>query len=121
MCAKRDDALGVGRSRTYDTGCIEDADCGAGQICECGFDIGRCLSASCATDDDCGDGLCARLDDFGRCDDGSRAVSLYQCASGADACLFGKDCETFRCGIENGARACLERVPWSSPECVSGP
>lgn len=114
-------AFGGSLSANCDSGCVEDADCGPGRICECGWGIGECVSASCSTDADCGGGLCARVDDAGRCDDGSRRVLQYLCTSAEDTCLFSKDCATFRCGVEHGARACLETVDWLSPECAPGP
>lgn len=46
-----------------DYGCTQDADCSQGQICQCGAEIGACVSArDCKSDQDCQGGLCAQYD-----------------------------------------------------------
>lgn len=103
------------------SGCVEDADCDAGQICHCGSGIGNCVAATCATDADCDGELCALVEDLDRCDDRSRHSRQFACTTPADACVFSKDCASYRCVVENGARVCLERVDSDSAECAAEP
>jgi hypothetical protein len=52
--------------RTCFYGCVTDAECGAGKICECGSPIGACVPSSCQTDRDCSGGqLCASANSAG--------------------------------------------------------
>lgn len=71
-------------------GCVRDSDCSADQICECGYGVGRCVSASCKQDSDCGPtSFCASAPStFGGC---NRAPNRYLCQTARDAC-FGNDC-----------------------------
>lgn len=92
------------------SGCVEDADCDAGQICYCGTGIGKCVASTCTADADCKGELCAFIDDWGHCDDGSRRFTEFACTTPGDECLFALDCPTFRCGLASGARACLEEL-----------
>jgi hypothetical protein len=88
-------------------GCVTDADCGAGQVCLCGPNIGECRPASCSTDADCADGaLCGSYEDEPFC--GSIA---FACQIPRDQCSGDLDCNVGgACTIEHGA----------SPESVAG-
>lgn len=101
---------GPGGSTQCLSGCMQDADCAAGEICECLYEIGRCVAASCSTDADCNGGFCGLVEDRGLCDDGSTPSMQFLCTTVADSCRISQDCASFRCGVENGARACLETV-----------
>jgi len=76
-------------------GCVRDADCAAGQNCECGDPIGTCRATACATDASCPKGsLCASADlAWGGCASSPPARG-YQCQTQADTCLTNLDCTT---------------------------
>ena len=92
-------------------GCITDADCEAGQICECGDPVGRCRSASCTRDADCEAGsVCASTDlGWGGCT-WTPPERGYECQSSADTCLTDADCASPlpACAFEAGTRTCHE-------------
>jgi hypothetical protein len=77
-------------SGTCQSGCVDDADCGAGFICLC-TDLesptgGSCQPSNCKTDKNCGDGyLCASYN-------GSCSPDGYACQKSNDACLVDADC-----------------------------
>ncbi|MBK6519562.1 MAG: ferritin-like domain-containing protein [Polyangiaceae bacterium] len=78
------------------TGCVQDSDCGAGQVCMCGDPIGACVQADCATDADCGEELlCSTYVTEPGC--GGTAFSCQtpedECASDSD-CLSGEQCSS---------------------------
>ena len=77
-------------------GCVEDSDCGAGMICDCGDPVGTCVSArDCKSDGDCGEGgLCARYS----FNDGCFDDVGYACVSEKDECLLDEDCVENRSG-----------------------
>ncbi|MEY2936061.1 MAG: hypothetical protein RL033_6810 [Pseudomonadota bacterium] len=90
-------------------GCIADADCGPGFLCQCGDPVGTCQPANCQTDADCGDGLlCAR----GTRNTASSCYLSYEffCETPQDECRLDTDCpETpfgSSCAITDGARVC---------------
>jgi hypothetical protein len=89
------------------SGCVQDADCEAGNICVCGDPSthgGECQPSDCTTDADCGDGArCASL--VGPC--GSPA---FHCQTAQDACAAPKDCAGSVCYFDEGtrARACFD-------------
>ena len=69
-------------------GCVNDSECGAGQICECGDPIGRCVQAQCVSDADCASGfLCKAYDASGGC-----GQTTYTCQTAADTCGGDSDC-----------------------------
>ncbi len=97
------------------TGCIEDADCGAGMICLCGdLPMGQCVSAQCKVDDDCsGDLLCTNW----VTDDGCGARVEFACQTPADECGGPGDCqEGQECILVDGFRRCEV----SLPDCAVG-
>jgi hypothetical protein len=84
-------------------GCISDDDCGSGAVCNCGDPAGRCAASTCATDADCGEGLCiaTRLDDCG-------SVRGFACQLAGDACSSDGDCDSGQlCTYSEAGRRCL--------------
>lgn len=74
-------------SCTY--GCVTDADCGDGQICDCGDPVGRCVRADCTTDADCaGDLLCVAYVSDPGC-----GGTAFTCQSELDTCGSDADCQ----------------------------
>jgi hypothetical protein len=74
-------------------GCTRDADCAAGQICECADPVGQCRAAACTDDSRCPAGsLCASADlGWGGCTFFPPARG-YQCQTTADVCLTDLQC-----------------------------
>lgn len=70
-------------------GCITDADCAAGSICQCGDPVGRCVKADCTTDADCDAGLCATA----QVGDPGCGTTEFVCQTGDDECVVDADCE----------------------------
>src|SRR6478736_93715 len=69
-------------------GCVDNSDCGPGELCDCTEPVGRCVGAGCSTDADCASGyLCKLHDQSGGC--GSFAFS---CQSPLDTCGGDSDC-----------------------------
>lgn len=72
-------------------GCVTDADCAEGSLCECGNPVGRCVTSNCRQDADCGDGsLCARWDATRT--PGCGHSYSYQCQKPEDECAVDSDC-----------------------------
>jgi hypothetical protein len=72
-------------------GCATDADCGSG-ICACGGVVGfrsRCIPASCSASSECGDGLCGLSVDVDPCGEYSARLA---CHDGAQECRVDADC-----------------------------
>lgn len=90
-------------------GCTVDADCGAGAICECGEEVGTCVSATCQSDADCsGDALCVGMTyGNGGCFNNQRA---FACHEATDECLVDEDCSSviygFGCSLTESGRVC---------------
>jgi len=85
-------------------GCVEDADCGAGQICVCGDPVGRCVAADCTTDADCeGDLLCTTYITEPGC-----GGTAFACQTADDECAKDADCASGQqCTIDSeGVRIC---------------
>jgi hypothetical protein len=69
-------------------GCLTDADCGQGQACQCGSEIGECTSATtCKSDEDCQGGLCLQFDSC-------PGVPAYDfaCQTPSDQCATNTQC-----------------------------
>jgi hypothetical protein len=110
-CAYSSGFIGSSWSCAY--GCLNDQDCGAGHVCQCGDPVGVCIATSnCITDADCAPGkLCAGgsgdpNETFGSC--GFRLA----CQTPADKCQRRADCnsggsssEQF-CAISSTGRKC---------------
>lgn len=90
-------------------GCLSDADCGAGSICQCGDPVGTCEPADCTSDADCGSGFL--------CSEGEYAHTLgcdarreLRCEKPADQCQIGNDCPPSQleryCALTDSARVC---------------
>jgi hypothetical protein len=105
--------LGGGHFATCECsyGCVADSDCAAGEICECGDPVGRCLAATCLSDSACPKGsLCASAPtSWGGCS-WDPLVPSYICQSPNDTCLTDKQCATSApaCAYDGdaGARQC---------------
>lgn len=91
-------------------GCLKDSDCGAGQICQCGDPVGRCVMADCTSDAECNGGACATYDSNPGC-----GGVAYACTVAGDSCLAGSDCPDGYCSLDAvGFRVC------ASASCVIG-
>ncbi len=90
------------------SGCLSDADCGAGFICRCGSPLGACVAATCASNADCQDGL---LCTPWSADDGCGPSVTYACQSTGDSCRSVGDCDTGEeCRpSDSGSRSCQPR------------
>lgn len=84
--------------------CATDADCSGGSICGCPgvTGVARCVSSSCETSDECGDGLCG----LGTQDDGCNLNYTAGCTTSDDACRTADDCPA---GGVDGEPACIPR------------
>lgn len=84
-------------------GCVNDAECGAGNICLCGDPVGSCVTASCTSDQDCGAGL--------RCQsyDGSHGCGFvsFACQTPSDTCGSDADCAGAYCDGSSGTFTCV--------------
>jgi hypothetical protein len=82
-------------------GCVQDSDCMPSQICLCGSPVGRCVSASCTVDADCGPGLTCSTYNAG-C-----SITPFVCQSPTDQCGGDRDCPALSvCSVMNGSRYC---------------
>ncbi len=69
-------------------GCLADADCGVGAICQCGEPVGRCAQASCESDADCDSGFrCQSYDHSVGC-----GLPAFACQTPEDTCGSDADC-----------------------------
>lgn len=88
-------------------GCLADADCGAGFVCQCGDPVGSCVAAACRSDADCADGLlCAR----GVPGSAVCITHDFSCETPEDGCRIDKDCSSLGdgyCGTTETARECF--------------
>lgn len=85
-------------------GCVSDSDCGAGQVCSCGTPVGRCIQATCATNADCGPGLCVATR-FEKCDWGGG----FACQRASDQCTVDADCGSGElCALTDAGRRCFQ-------------
>jgi Cys-rich repeat protein len=86
-------------------GCLADADCGEGFLCECGDPVGRCVPAQCRSDQDCGGDLkCGLWQTQFICS----VEQSYTCQTPADTCNTTADCgERQYCSGEGGTRSCV--------------
>jgi hypothetical protein len=84
-----------------DYGCTEDADCGDGNVCQCGDPLGKCVPATCKSDDECGGLLCLRSNN-------TSCGQTYACQAPTDECTSNSDCKPplSACTLENGHRTC---------------
>jgi hypothetical protein len=99
--------------------CQTDADCGAGNSCECGPYQGQCVTSTCKTDADCGGFLCALepLTDANGCVTGEQLA----CMTAADTCNTDADCQAgVTCARINGHLACSDFAP-SPATCCANP
>lgn len=71
-------------------GCVVDADCAAGSVCECGDPVGRCIAADCASDDECDGRLCTAWFDVNGC--GEPQQHRFACQTADDECAIAADC-----------------------------
>jgi hypothetical protein len=98
------------------SGCHEDADCGPGWICECGFStFGRCIMAQCATNADCGAGFACVATVVSTparpcIPASSHDPTLFVCQTAADGCRGSTECDdpgqTNMCLYDGARRVC---------------
>jgi hypothetical protein len=89
-------------------GCVEDADCGAGYLCQCDDPVGRCVPTDCQSDADCGGSLlCAAWQQ----ETGCGSDLHYSCQSPSDQCNTSEDCSGSWCSVVDGARQCVPFGP----------
>ena len=89
--------------------CSTDADCGGGTLCECGAPGGRCVTAQCFDDSECGEGLrCAPYDATPGCAFESR---IWECQRLDDECSVDVHCgDGQACIFIGGHRRCTSRI-----------
>lgn len=91
-------------------GCVQDADCGRGFLCQCGDPVGTCVPAECRSDADCGSGML--------CADGSGSRTLgcdtsytFVCETPQDRCRIDQDCPSTQwgsyCASSRSGRLCV--------------
>jgi hypothetical protein len=101
-------------------GCVEDADCGAGMVCECGSPTGMCIPATCQTGSDCGaENACARY----AFNNGCGTTEGYVCATAQSECHVAADCGANFTGceaIEGELRCSTESCAIGRPFLVQG-
>jgi hypothetical protein len=68
-------------------GCTNDAECGAGFLCECGDPVGYCVPTQCHSEADCSPGFHCASYDSGGC-----GTEGYACQQAQDACATLVDC-----------------------------
>jgi hypothetical protein len=89
-------------------GCVQDADCDSGSLCQCDDPVGHCVPADCRSDADCaGDALCAGWVREAGCS----SERLYACQSPGDQCNGDEDCDDGRCTLVDGTRQCAPFGP----------
>lgn len=85
-------------------GCVTDADCAAGQLCECGSPVGACVQATCRTDADCAGGALCVQTSLQKCGPWG-----YACQTPNDACTEDADCDPGQlCAMDGNSRKCLQ-------------
>jgi hypothetical protein len=87
------------------TGCLTNADCGEGSICQCGDPMGSCVPASCQSDADCpGEARCASF----ATNDGCGPWTRFSCQTVQDECASNLDCPAGdECDGSGGFRQCV--------------
>ncbi|MFO0670083.1 MAG: ferritin-like domain-containing protein [Polyangiaceae bacterium] len=86
---------------------VSDQDCGADQICLCGEQVGRCVSATCKDAASCSGGAqCADFDRSSGC-----GVTTFACTTPADKCFSDSDCS------DGGGGMCLIESNATSRTC----
>jgi hypothetical protein len=93
-------------------GCLTDADCNKGSICECGVVLGLCVPAGCTDGASCGSGLhcVATIKAIQDIDGGACALgepSGFYCQTAMDQCTTNKDCALGQiCQLQGEVRVC---------------
>lgn len=88
-------------------GCVKDSECGAGNICVCGDPVGRCVGATCTSDDDCGSSFrCQSYDSSNGC-----GIERFACQTPDDTCANDADCISSMagelCSAASGTFTCV--------------
>jgi hypothetical protein len=104
-CAATYVSFRPGRRASCYYGCVVDADCGAGFVCECGDPVGQCVRADCISDEDCGDRLCTAWFNVNDC--GETQYHAFACQRPDDECNTSADCaHNGSCVVADGRRQC---------------
>jgi hypothetical protein len=74
------------------TGCLVDADCAAGNVCECGDPVGTCVPATCTSDAACASGRCSKYESGPCGPNGPFRSYVFGCESTGDTCEGDLDC-----------------------------
>jgi hypothetical protein len=108
-----------------DLGCLEDADCGADEVCNTGLHacVPRCTEATastvCAAGERCAASRCVQCIESAECGPGFLCDAAGRCAA-TPRCYSDRDCRVpLACHVPTGA--CLERPPpcTSDESCAS--
>lgn len=101
-CGRQEIEGGLTLGYTCISGCVQDSDCAADQLCLCADPIGKCVPATCKTDAECGAGLeCASHDPTHGC-----GHVAFACQTPDDTCRVA--CAQNMCALnEQGVRECL--------------
>lgn len=98
-----------------DLGCLEDADCGAGEVCNTGLHacVPRCTDATastvCASGERCASNRCVQCAESAECGPGFLCDAAGRCVA-TPRCYSDRDCRVpLVCHVPTGA--CLERPP----------
>jgi len=88
-------------------GCVSDANCGEGQICECGDPVGQCVPSNCKDDSACGaNSLCATYTN------NTCYQHSFACQTPEDSCLTDTECGagSFCTLAATASRQCQSRI-----------
>lgn len=103
-------------------GCGSDAECALGQICKCASRAGVCVSATCATDADCGDRLCLGTLES-TCSPSPEVYWTFACDDPKHECIQSSECGTGQeCEKSDSGNRCQVRseVACGRPFLIDG-
>jgi len=102
------------------SGCVEDADCAANQICLCGDPVGTCVQATCKSDAECNGLLCTADPRIESCTTGTLA-GHFACQTPNDTCRADGDCMLpDTCSLGREGRSCQFPGACGRPFLVAG-
>jgi hypothetical protein len=104
---------------TCQEGCVTDSDCAESQLCLCGSPVGTCVTATCRSDAECGEGRCAASTVSGGC---SFDSVRFDCQTPDDECASDADCggNLKDCNFAFEARRCSGLLQCGRPFLVGG-